>query len=546
MRLRLIAIAAVAVLVVAGIALMMLRREITHAVLVERAGALGLGEFAVDVTTLGLDHATLANLHVDLPPPAGSLAISQIELSYSPSSLLERRFLRVDMTGLNLSGSLRDDAGFELDLPMLEVQFDSGDADATLLLQVSAAGGRLGVPAEFVSFEDLGFDLRIDAEQRLPAGVFAVGRVVDRIKPRRFGPFELRGRVAQEAGDRLQVGLDVSDLGGLMKLRIDGWHSVATGDGSLSFALDPANLAEIGDRLPQLIPALEGVVSELEGRLEIEGSAQWQGDALELSLILGLRDLGLMTDWGRFSGVNARVSLVGPAPFYMPRLERVTIEGFSAAAEPLNAIIDFRLRRDGTVEIPHLQWDFAGGTARTQGLYDPGSSQQAFTVEVSGVDLRALIELINLDGLTGEGTLAGEFPIYLDGDAIELRDAKLSTTSEGGWLRYRPVGAASAVAAGDEHLSQLAEILENFHFESIVISLNGNVLGDVQVSIQLKGANPDFYDGLPVELNTNVESQFGDLIRGGTAALSFATQVADALERSLRRRDERAKAQRAR
>ena len=164
----------------------------------------------------------------------------------------------------------------------------------------------------------------------------------------------------------------------------------------------------------------------------------------------------------------------------------------------------------------------------------------------SGVDLRALIELINLDGLTGVGTLAGESSIYLDGDAIELRDAKLSTTSEGGWLRYRPVGAASAVASGDEHLSQLAEILENFHFESIVISLNGNVLGDVQVSIQLKGANPDFYDGLPVELNTNVESQFGDLIRSGTAALSFATQVADALERSLRRRDERAKAQRAR
>jgi hypothetical protein len=82
----------------------------------------------------------------------------------------------------------------------------------------------------------------------------------------------------------------------------------------------------------------------------------------------------------------------------------------------------------------------------------------------------------------------------------------------------------------------LAEILENFHFESIVISLNGNVLGDVEATIQLKGANPDYYDGLPVELNTHVESQFGDLIRGGTAAFSFATQIAEALERSSRRR----------
>lgn len=538
-----------AVLVVVGAALWIGRREIAHALLVERARVLGISELVVEVTALELDHATLARLSVKLPPPASSLVVSEIELRYSLGSLLERRFSRVNATGLQLRGSLGDVTAFTVDVPRLEVQFAVSDANGTPGIRLTAAGGRLEIPNEFVAFEDLGFDLRIDPNEGLPAGVFAVGRVVDRATPQRFGPIEARGRVTPEAGGRLRVGLDLSDLGGLLKLRVDGWHDVATGDGSLTFALEPATLDEITARLPQLLPALDGVVSELEGRLELAGSSQWQGDTLELSLTLGLHDLGLTTDWGRLTGVNATVSLVGPTPFYMPRLERVTIEGFSAGVEPLNAIIDFRLRRDGTVEIPRLQWDFAGGVARTQGLYDPESAQQEFTVAVSGVDLGALLELINLDGLTGQGTLVGEFPIYVDGsdgDAIEFRDAKLSTTGEGGWLRYRPIGAASAVAAGDEHLNQLAEILENFHFDSIVISLNGNLLGDVQVSIQLKGANPDFYNGLPVELNTNVESQFGDLIRGGTAALDFATQAADALERSLRRRDKRAKAQQAR
>ena len=632
---------AVAVVLLAVAALWSARREITHALLVERARALGLSEFSVDVTSLNFGHATLANLRVDARSPAPSLEISGIELSYSPDSLLRQRLYRVDVDVLHLRADLRDDlfgstfsqdsdgslaefhpfdslnvgsaqltlqsenngkirlsgdlhsrlekdAAIEFDLafelrverpevvlrtqvegkftrdsllemtlapfgvngrigesrdamafefktPIVEVRLDASDTDAPLRLQVSAEGGRLNFPTEFISFEELGFFLDIDAEERLPTSVFALGRIVDWATPRRFGPLKAHGRVVPESDGRLRIDLHLGDVDGLMRMRLDGWHEMATGDGSLAFALEPSTLDEIGARLPDLFPALNGVVSNLTGQLELEGVSHWKADALDLEFTIHLRDLGMTTDLGELSGVNASISLVGPTPFYMPEVQRVTVERFSAGVDLLNAIIDFRLRRDGTVEIPRLQWDFAEGIARTRGVYDPQSTQQAFTVEAVDVDLRALIELIDLDGLSGEGTLDGVFPIYIDDGVIELRGATLTSDPKGGWLRYRPTGAASAVTASNEHLNQLAEILENFNFESIVISLNGNVLGGVQVAIQLKGANPDYHDGFPIELNTKIESQFGDLIRSGTAAFRFATQATQALEKSLRR-----------
>jgi hypothetical protein len=645
MTLRRLGLAAVLVLLIAGATLFYARREIAHALLVERARALGLAELGFDVIEMEVDHARLANLQVDFSSPEISLTVREAELHYSPGSLLLERLLRVNLTGVELhaaigdqalaamvsgesSGSLLDlypfdslnlesvllllqsenngevrvladlhsalaadaigfdldlelqierpeilartravgklfedsvfevalvplrlggrtgeapDApGFELELPRLEVRQGGRDTQGLPLqstpLHVSAKAGKLAIPSEFVELQELSFDLSFGAQEQVPHGVFAVGRIEDLATPKRFGPMTLRGNIAPEPAGRLRVDFDLEDIDRLLQMRVEATHALETGRGELKFVLAKLSLDQVESRLPALAPGVELEISDLSGELGLAGASHWRDDDLEVEFTLHLRDLALTTEYGRITGVNAAVSMRGPTPFYMPDVQQMTIERFAAGVELSNAIIDFRLRRDGAVEVPRLQWDFAGGVASTQGLYDPESSRQAFTVVATGVNLRAFIALLDIDGLTGEGALAGEFPVYLDQGAIELRDAKLTTTGEGGWLRYRPGGVASAIAAGDKHLHQLAEILENFHFESIVISLNGNVLGDVEATIQLKGANPDYYDGLPVELNTNIESQFGDLIRGGTAAFSFATQIAEALERSSRRR----------
>lgn len=706
MTLRRLWLAAAGVSLIAIVGLLNARHEIARALLVERARAIGLSGFSVDVTSLGIGRATLGKLRVDAGADAAALEIAEIELRYSAGSLFEKRLARVDIRGLRLRVPLRDGAidfgrngtsaemqdadsaiphpfdsltledarltlltdngelrlfsdlrsaiapdgaidfeialdlqadqprfaartrlqgswgrdgtlslgpidciaidlpaawfevpfhltpyqplclrgdpetslrmgnplenpsdlalalvlapirlggrigeggeavAFELDIPEVRIRYGSPTPAAKPQLRLSAAGGRLGLPDEALAVEDLAFDLSLDlaaalagdldSEPGLPSGTFALGRIVDLAVPARFGPLKAHGRVAW-SGDSLRFGFDLADVGELLHLRIDGQHAAESSSGSLEFALEPLVLEQLGDRLPDLFPGLKGAVSDLSGRLDLNGKSRWRSDTSEIELTLQVSDLGLTTRWGRLSGVEATISLHGPEPFYMAETQRVTLERVTAGVEVTNGLVDFRLRRDGVVEIPLMRWDFAGGIAQTGGVYDRRSEHHEFTVKATGIDLQSLLELLTIDGLSGEGTLAGVFPVYVEGDVIELREAKLTSTSEGGWLRYRPTGAASAVAAQDGHLGQLTQMLDNFRFKSIVISLNGNVLGDVQTAIHLEGANPDFQDGFPVELNLKVESRFWDLIRDGTAAFRLADQLADVLGRSLMR-----------
>lgn len=89
------------------------------------------------------------------------------------------------------------------------------------------------------------------------------------------------------------------------------------------------------------------------------------------------------------------------------------------------------------------------------------------------------------------------------------------------------VGTVTGTEANgnDQQLGLLTQVFEDFHFETIVIALNGDVFGDVQASIHLGGANPTFKDGFPMEFNLNAGAQFGDLIRGGSVGFGIADRV---------------------
>ncbi|MBW2292966.1 MAG: hypothetical protein JRG94_11745 [Deltaproteobacteria bacterium] len=66
MKSRRLWLAVLAVLLIAFLGLVNARREIAQAMLIERARVLGLPGFSVDVTSLGVDRLTLANLRIDV------------------------------------------------------------------------------------------------------------------------------------------------------------------------------------------------------------------------------------------------------------------------------------------------------------------------------------------------------------------------------------------------------------------------------------------------------------------------------------------------
>ena len=127
------------------------------------------------------------------------------------------------------------------------------------------------------------------------------------------------------------------------------------------------------------------------------------------------------------------------------------------------------------------------------------------------LDLSALLRLMPLDDLTGEGRIAGTLPLTI-GEAAAIDGGELAATGPG-VLRYTPSTVPGVLQAGGESVSLMLQALENFRYEALKITLDGKTDGAIAIGLHLKGANPDLYDGHPVEFNLNLEGNLASLVQ---------------------------------
>jgi hypothetical protein len=76
----------------------------------------------------------------------------------------------------------------------------------------------------------------------------------------------------------------------------------------------------------------------------------------------------------------------------------------------------------------------------------------------------------------------------------------------------------------------LLTALEDFHYDRIELGLDGDLRGDMDVALHLRGSNPNLQGGRPVELNVNVDARLADLVSAGRASY----RVPEIVEERLR------------
>jgi hypothetical protein len=209
--------------------------------------------------------------------------------------------------------------------------------------------------------------------------------------------------------------------------------------------------------------------------------------------------------------------------------QTVSVGRLDFGLELTDGLIRYRLKPGGIVAIESASWKFAGGELTTIGEIDLQSENWDTSLLVKGVNLTQLIELVNLEGLSGSGTLGGNLPIALVGEEIEIRNAVLRSTGEAGVIRYRPDPGMANVAAADPHFATTMTVLENFHYDRLEIEINGSATGAVVVQIHLAGINPDYQDGHPIEFNLSVDARLSDLLRTGMRIYRMPEKIEEQL-----------------
>ncbi len=86
-------------------------------------------------------------------------------------------------------------------------------------------------------------------------------------------------------------------------------------------------------------------------------------------------------------------------------------------------------------------------------------------------------------------------------------------------------------------LGLAVDAFADFRFEVLEARLDGDIDGAMKIGLHVKGVNPDFQDGRPVELNLNLDAHLADLVRAGVSAY----RVPKVIEERLRAFSEGAK-----
>ena len=394
---------------------------------------------------------------------------------------------------------------------------------------IGLAAGQLRLPEHALALDGIAAEAAFSATGLAPDQTVPIS--VERIRhggePAWFAPLALQAELSPGA-EGIAFQSTLTRIGGGFALEVRGSRR-PSGEGRATVELAPVSF---GPNLqPQdLAPIAAGLVSEVSGGLALNGDLTWGAAGITGDLAILVDQLALSTGPARLEQVNGVVRLDRLWPPTTPPGQQLAI-GLLDLGLPLTAgTATFQLTEGPRLEVEQLQWRLAGGTARAE-PFSIGSPREGLnvTLRAEQLDLGQLLALTRLDGLSGEGSLDGVLPLRVAQGAASIAGGKLAARGPG-VLRYAAGAAPPALQAGGEGVGLLLQALENFHYEALEITLEGRTDAAMDIGLHLAGANPDLYDGHPVEFNLDLEGELANILRQGVASYQIPERIRERMQ----------------
>jgi hypothetical protein len=413
----------------------------------------------------------------------------------------------------------------------------NGDAGGLTEGQVDVAGARLNLPDYHLTLEGIASKLVLAADGLAPdqSIPLTIATITHDGKPSWFAPLAFSGTLRPGAK---QVGFEakITRPADALALSVHGHHDPISGRGGAEIELGPLTFASGVLQPGGLAPVLAGVLDDVSGRIALDGAVSWgRGATIGADLALLLDNLAFTTGPARFQQVDGVVHIDRLWPLTTPAEQQLAIGLLDLGLPLTRGLVAFQLQPDRRVAVEQLRWRFAGGTVRAE-PFSAGSETSDITVTLKAeqLDLGQLFALTRLDGLSGAGTIHGTLPVRISGSEAVIEGGELETDRPG-WLRYRPAAAPTALQAGGANVTLLLQALENFHYEALRITLDGRTDADMDIGLHVRGANPELYNGYPIEFNLNLEGELANILRSGLASYQIPERIREQMQSFGRR-----------
>jgi hypothetical protein len=391
---------------------------------------------------------------------------------------------------------------------------------------VKVVDGALELPS-------LGFSARgIEAEIAMgPDGSSAdvhAAAIAQSGKPALMVPLALSGH-ADVAGGNVSFTGSLRDKAKHIDLSIAGEHALDTGKGRAKLSMPPLVFEPGGLQPHHVVPAIGREIEDVTGEAAIGGGIGWNAGRLTPKLELLLKDVSFRSPQFDVLRLNSVAEIDSLVPFTTRPGQQLSAGLLDVGLPLTDMLAAFRIEPGPRLMIETARLSLAGGEVTLPPVsMDLAQLQTELTLAVRNVDLAKLLELSAIEGLAATGTLTGEIPLAVQADGLLIRDAVLAATGPG-TLRYAPSTTPSALLGGGESVALALQALSNFQYSDLTLTVNRAAGGDTVALMQVKGRNPDFYGGHPVEFNLNISGKLDQILNRGLAGYRIPDTIRDRL-----------------
>lgn len=449
-----------------------------------------------------------------------SLSLSQVDirLEQNKGGLTLKHQIAVTPTNFTILAG-RDEA------PPIEAQIRPGtitirgefDTDGKYHGQgvISAAG--LTLPQSQIQLDNITSTINLGPAEIDRLADFTVGRLQHTASAPYFAPHSISGSVHVKTVSNKPVLYSVNAIGGIpgaQYLTLNGEHALDSGVGNLKLTIDPLNFSPGGLQPVELFPYL-ALVKDVSGKVSASTQLKWSKEGISNSNgVLDLQNVSFKQNDTTISDLNATLQLADLLSPKSPPQQKLTIRHINLGVPMENLAVSYQIKATvpPRIAIEEASISLIGGLMSLgPTVIDPNSSSTEMVILVDNLDLGDLFGLIQVEGLTGNGRLAGSIPIILDGKLVAIQHGNLAAKTPG-ILRFKSEKASQLLSGAGKEMNLLLQALQEFHYSELTLKLDKSAKNDLVATFSLLGSNPNVRNGQLFRLNINLESNIGKIL----------------------------------
>jgi hypothetical protein len=258
----------------------------------------------------------------------------------------------------------------------------------------------------------------------------------------------------------------------------------------------------------------------------------WRADGFDTKGILAVQGLGFERDGMIVDGLDVTLSLDHLVPAHSLPQQQLKIRRLGAGVDLAN--IDLRFLLDSPqagmrLMTESLAFEALGGRVTAEGGFiAPMTGDAQLRLNIGSIDLAPLVQQLGFQELQAEGQINGTLPVRVENGAVVITGGELSAQGPGR-VRFRSPDSRQALASGGEPVKLMFDALEDFHYDTLRMTLDKPAQGETKIVMQLYGRNPAVLDGQVFHLNINLTGNADPLL----AALAEGRRLRNELMQPL-------------